>query len=130
MSKKKLIIAIVAFVAVIGILLGVYFITRPQPVDGMKNITVTVVHKDLSTKDFHCSTDAQYLGTVLLDEGIVEGEQGPYGLFIQSADGEQAVFENDGGWWCVYIGEESATTGTDQIVVTDGGVYRLVYTIG
>ena len=130
MNKKKLIISVIAFAAVIGIALGVYFATREQPVDGLKNITVTVVHKDGTSKEFPCETDAEYLGTVLLDENIVEGEQGSYGLYIQSADGEEAVFENDGGWWCIYIGEESATTGADQIALTDGGVYKLVYTIG
>ena len=45
-------------------------------------------------------------------------------------DGETADYNVDGGWWQVFIGEESATIGADGIAITDGGVYKLVYTIG
>jgi acetyl-CoA synthetase len=47
-----------------------------------------------------------------------------------TADGETADYSVDGGWWQVFIGEESATIGADGIAITDGGVYKLVYTIG
>lgn len=130
MKNKKLIIAIIALVAVVGILLGVYFGTRPETQEGGKAITVTVVHKDGTSKDFTYHTDEEYLGPVLLAEGLVEGEMGEFGLFIESVDGEAAVWETDGAYWGIYIGEEAAVTGADQIAITDGGVYKLVYTVG
>lgn len=130
MKNKKLIIAIIALVAVVGILLGVYFGTRPATVEGGKAITVTVVHKDGNSKDFSYHTDEEYLGPVLLAEGLVEGEMGEFGLFIKSVDGESAVWETDSAYWSIYVGEEPAVTGADQIVVTDGAVYKLVYTVG
>ena len=46
MKNKNLIIALIAFVAVVGLLAGVWFATREKPVEGSKEITVTVVHKD------------------------------------------------------------------------------------
>ena len=52
MKNKKLILTLVAFVAVIGILAGIYFATRPQTQQGSKTITVTVVHKDKTEKTF------------------------------------------------------------------------------
>ena len=55
---------------------------------------------------------------------------GEYGLYFDTADGETADYSVDGGWWQVFIGEESATIGADGIAITDGGVYKLVYTIG
>lgn len=130
MKNKKLIIAIVALVAVVGILLGVWFATRPDPEEGLKSFTVTVVHSDGSTRDFNLKSDAEYLGPVLLDEKIVEGEMGDYGLYIQSVDGEEAVWENDNAYWSIYEGDTPAVTGADAIVLTDGGVYKLVYTVG
>ena len=65
-KTTKIIIAAIALVLVAGIMLGVYFATRPQPEEGSKSITVTVVHKDGSEKDFPVKTDAEYLAQVLV----------------------------------------------------------------
>lgn len=130
MKNKKLRIALIALAAVVAIFLGVWMVTRPDPEAGMKSFTVTVVHADGTSKEFSYKSDAEYLGPVLLEEGLVEGEMGQYGLYIQKVDGEEAVWEAgaaSGAFWNVYIGQELAVTGADQIVLTDGGSYKLVY---
>lgn len=128
MKNKNILIAVVALVAVVGVLLGVYFATREKPVEGAKEITVTVVHSDGTEKDFVYRTDAEYLGEVLVSEGLVRNDQGAYGLYIQVVDGEQAIYEIDNAYWSLYIGEEMATTGADQTVIHDGDTFKLVYT--
>ena len=130
MKNKKLVIAIIAVVAVIAVLLGIYFATRPQTKAGGKEITVTVVHADGSSVDFTHATDQEYLGRAIVEMGLVEDNQGPYGLYIEEVDGERAVWEENGAYWCVMVGDEYAVTGADEIVIEDGGVYSLVYTIG
>ena len=130
MKNKKLIVAVIALVAVIAVMAGLFVATRPETVEGGKNITVTVVHKDGSEKVFEYATDAEYLGEVIVAEGLVNGEEGPYGLYFDTVDGEAAVWETDQAYWSILIGEEYATTGADGIVVTDGGEYSLVYTLG
>jgi hypothetical protein len=72
----------------------------------------------------------EYLSQVLLEEKLIQGEEGPYGLMISEVDGETADWNVDQGYWALYIGEDYATTGADGIVLTDGGEYSLVYTIG
>ncbi len=128
MKNKKLIITAAALLALVAVLLGVYFATRPQTSQGSKNYTVTVVHGDGSTKDFHYATEQKYLGPALLEAGLVEGEQGEYGLYIKTVDGEDAIYEVDGSYWSLYIGESYATTGVDQTPVHDGDSFRLVRT--
>ena len=130
MKNKKIVIAVVALVVVVGLLLGLYLSTRPETNAGGKSITVTVVHKDGSEKLFSYDTDEEYLGPVLLDQGLVVGEEGPYGLVISAVDGETASWEENQSYWALFIGDEYATTGADGVVVTDGGAYKLVYTIG
>lgn len=130
MNSKKLILAVVALVVVVAALLGVYLATRPETAEGAKTITVTVVHKDGTTKNFEYHTDEEFLGPVLLSEGLVVGENGPYGLMISTVDGETADYNVDQGWWQIFIGEESATTGADAIVINDGDTFKLVYTVG
>lgn len=130
MKNKKLVIAAAALAAVIVLLAGLFAVTRPDPVAGGKNITVTVVHGDGSERVFSYATDAEYLGEVIVAEGLVNGEEGPYGLYFDTVDGEQAVWEVDQAYWSILIGEEYATTGADGIALTDGGEYSLVYTLG
>ena len=93
-----------------------------------KEITVTVVHGNGESKNFTYQTDAEFLGTVLTEEGLVEGEMGQFGLYIKVVDGEKAIYEEDNAYWSLYIGEEIAPTGADSVAITDGGVYKLVYT--
>ena len=130
MKNKKLMIVAIALIACVAAMLGIFMATRPETTAGSKTITVTVVHKDGSEKVFTCKTEEEYLGKVLVDENIVVGSYGDFGLYFDTADGETADWNVDNGWWQVFVGEEAAITGADQIPITDGGTYKLVYTIG
>lgn len=125
--NKKMIIAIVALVAIIGILAGVYFATRPETQQGSKSITVIVVHKDGTEKTFSYRTDEEYLDKVLIHEGLLDGHDDQYGLVIDKVDGEAAIWETDNAYWSLYIGEEYATTGISTTPVYDGTTYKLIY---
>ena len=129
-NNKKIIIAAVALVAVIALMVGVWFATRPETSEGSKTFTVTVVHKDGTEKTFTYSTDDEYLGPVLMENGLLAGSQGPYGLMSESVDGETASWDADQSYWAFYVGEEYAVTGVDTTPVNDGDSFKLVYTIG
>ncbi|MBO5129108.1 MAG: DUF4430 domain-containing protein [Oscillospiraceae bacterium] len=130
MKNKKLILIAVAVIAVIAVLLGVYTATRPETAAGTKSFTVTVVHSDGTEKAFSYSTDEEFLGTVLLAEGLIAGEEGPYGLTVYTVDGEDAIWEESGAYWALFVGEEYGTTGVDTTPVYDGSSFKLVYTLG
>lgn len=130
MNNRRLIAVAVALVVMVAVILGIYLSTRPETAEGAKTITVMVVHADGSEKSVEYDTDEEYLGPVLLTEGLAEGEEGAYGLTIYTVDGETASWEENQSYWALFIGEDYATTGADGIVLTDGGVYKLVYTIG
>ena len=130
MKNKKTILGVVALVLIVALMAGIYLAARPETVAGGKAITVTVVHKDGTEKVFTYQTDEEFLGPVLEAEGLITGTMGQYGMMIDSVDGETADWNVDHGYWAIFIGEEYATTGADGIVVTDGGDYSLVYTIG
>ena len=129
-ANKKLAAACIAVVALVAIFVGVYVSTRPETHQGGKNIVVEVVHSDETSKEFTYSTDFEYLGEVLEAEGLVAFEEGAYGMFITTVDGEQAIYEEDGAYWALYQGEEYAAQGADQTVIEDGDQFALVYTIG
>ena len=130
MKNKKVWIAAIVLVLLVAVLAAVYFMNRPQTAAGAKEITLTVVHADGSEKQFRYRTDEEYLGSVLLAEGIVQGEDGPYGLTIYVVDGERADWNENQSYWALYIGQDYATTGADSTPVHDGDSFKLVYTIG
>ena len=130
MKNKKILIAAIVIVALIAVMAGVYFAAHPAVAEGAKTISVTVVHADGSEKQFQYHTDEEYLGPVLLAEGLAEGEDGPYGLTIYVVDGEKADWNENQSYWALYIGEEYAATGADSTPVKDGDSFKLVYTIG
>ncbi len=126
MKNKKLIIAVAAFIAVVALVAGVYFATRPEVSDGSKTITVTVVHSDNTEKVFTYQTDEQFLGALLVAEGLIQGENGMYTV----VDGETASWEKDQAYWSFLIGETYATEGMDTTAIADGDQFKLVYTLG
>ncbi len=128
-NKISLLISLVLALAICA--MGFLWIdSREETVAGGKAITITAVHSDGSSKEFAVTTAEEFLGPVLLSEEIVVGEMGPYGLVISAVDGEEASWEANQSYWALFEGEEYAMTGADGVVLTDGGVYKLVYTIG
>ena len=129
MKNKKTVLAVIALVAVIAIFAGVYFATRPEAAQGAKAITVTVVHADGSSKDFQYRTDAQMLGAFLEEKGLIDSQGADEGMF-HTVDDEKADWNVNQSYWAFYLGEDYAMTGIYDTPITDGAVYKLVYTLG
>jgi len=130
MKTKRLIIGLAVGLAVlIAVFAGVYFATRPKTHDGTKNISVTVVYKDKSDKDFEINTDADYLSDALLEQGLVtEEEHNGTGMYTV-IDGQKADYNVDQSWWCVTKGGEMTNVGMDELAISDGDKYEITYTI-
>ena len=84
-----------------------------------------VVVTDLNGQEttFHYTSDAQSVGEALLAEGLIQGEQGEYGLYVKTVNGLTLDWEKDGKFWAFYIDGEFAATGVDQTPITDGSTY-------
>ena len=131
MKNKKLlsIVAVVLFVALVACLATLANANKPKTAEGSKNITVEVVHKDGSEKVYTYSTDEEYLGKLLLDDGLITGSDSAYGLYVESVDGETADFSVDGSWWALYINGDFAQTGADSTPIYDGETYTWTYSV-
>ena len=57
---------------------------KKAPTEGQKTITVSVVDKDGASEEFTYQTDREFLGEVLQDEKLVEGEEGEFGPLSQA----------------------------------------------
>jgi len=129
-NKKTTIIAVAVLAALVAIFAIVAVATKPETDSGSKNVTVEVVMADGSSEEFNAKTDAEFLGTVLLDElKIVEGEMGDYGLYIKTVNGYTANDANQ-EWWCLTKGGEDVMTGADSTPIYDGDKFELTLKVG
>lgn len=128
-KNTKIIVAVVAIIAVIAGMLGIYFGTRPDTAEGTKKITVEVVYKDETSKEFKIKTEREFLGEALQDEELVEGEKGQYGLFITTVDGCTADSAKQ-EWWCITKDKGQVNTSADLTPIADGDHYELTLMTG
>ena len=84
-----------------------------------------VVVTDLNGQEttFHYTSDKESVGQALLAEGLIQGEQGDYGLYVKTVNGLTLDWEKDGKYWAFYIDGEYAPTGVDQTPITEGSTY-------
>ena len=123
MNRKTGILA--AALVILCVAAGILFqMNKPETITGAKNINVIVIHADQTENAFSYETDAEYLGEVLLENELAEGDITDYGLFISTVDGETADNSKQ-QWWCITKGGESVTTGADSLPIIDGDQFEL-----
>ena len=83
-KKTKIIMGLVAFVAVIAAFIVIYFNFREKPVEGSKEVVIKVVDNNKETTTYEVKTDAKYLKEAMDEaEGLeYSGTEGQYGLMI------------------------------------------------
>lgn len=99
----------------------------PEPTEKKTDFNVVIVHKDGTQKEMTLKIQEEFLGAALINAGVIEAEENRFGMHIKKADGEKAVFKEDGAYWAVYVGEEFAAKSTDLLPVEGGQTYKLVY---
>lgn len=101
--------------------------TEPVTVlgEGGKSFELTVVDKEGISHLYLIHTDEEFVGSALIAHELIEGEEGPYGLYIKSVLGQVLDYETDGMYWSFYVGGEYAMTGVDLTPVTEGEAYML-----
>jgi len=79
---------LVGFLCLLALFAGIWLTARPAVFGGDKTISVEVVHQDGSVREFTYHTDEEYLGDVLLREGLVVGSAGAPRVRTSRAPGE------------------------------------------
>ena len=57
------------------------------------------------------------------DEGLISGEEGQYGLYVNTVNGITLDYETDGMYWAFYVNDTMAPTGVDMTEIKPGEVY-------
>ena len=95
--------------------------------EGGTILTVGVKIED-KTVTFTLNTDADTVGAALLENGLIAGEEGAYGLYVKVVNGVTADYDIDQSYWAFWINGEYAMSGVDTTPIVAGEDYLLEYT--
>ena len=122
-SKKVSIISLIILVLLVAGSYTAYRFLAPKAMAGDKTITISIDHLQGEDKTLTIKTDADYLRGALEQEGLVEGTDSDFGLYITAIDGETAD-ESEQQWWGYTKSGEYVETGADQTVIEDGDSFE------
>ena len=95
-------------------------------------VSFKVIVTDLEGTEtaFEYTSSAASVGEALVAEGLVEGHESSYGLYIDAVNGIAADWDKDQTYWAFYINGEYATTGISDTPITADTTYGLTLTKG
>lgn len=94
--------------------------------EGAKTVVVEVKAEEKAVA-FTIKTDKNTVGEALSEHGLIEGEEGPYGLYVKKVNGILADYDVNQCYWAFNIDGETAMTGVDGTEITEGVTYQLEY---
>ena len=91
--------------------------------NGEVKFNFTVVDPLGEEKSFEITTDKATVGEALLEEGLIAGEDGPFGLYVKSVNGTTLDYDTDGMYWAFYGNGEYGMTGVAEAEIVEGATY-------
>ncbi len=92
--------------------------------EGKTTFVFAVTHLDGTKTTFDIRTDKTTVGEALSELGVIDGEQGDYGLYVKTVDNETLDYDKDGKYWAFYVNGEMAMQGVDMTEIAADTVYE------
>ena len=91
--------------------------------EGKNAFVFIAVDLDGNSTHFMIKTDKETVGEALLENELIAGEDGQYGLYVKTVNGITLDYDKDGKYWAFYEENAYANQGVDQTSIKEGGVY-------
>lgn len=101
-----------------------------SPVVNAVSFKVVVTDLEGNETAFEYTSSAASVGEALVAEGLIEGHESDYGLYIDTVNGITADWDKDQTYWAFYVDGEYATTGIDGTEIVADTTYGLTLTKG
>ncbi len=82
--------------------------------EGQHSFTFQVQMADGTAYHYTVHTDEETVGAALVDLGLIEGEEGSYGLYVTTVLGTTLDYDADGYWWALSENGTDASVGVGQ----------------
>lgn len=129
-AMNRMLSVVLCVVLIAALALNFAGCAKEDTTGGEKSFTFLVADLDGNEETFAITSAKKTVGEALTDEGLIAGEEGEYGLMVDTVNGITADWNADQTYWAFYIDGEYATTGVDQTDITDGTTYSMVLTKG
>jgi hypothetical protein len=132
-STKKIAISAIVLAVLIAAFALLYGQFSAKSTAGDKAIVIEVVDESGNSTEYDVDTDAEYLKDAMDDLAEADdsfsfsGKDGGYGLMVQVINDKQAIYEEDGAYWALYVNGEYGQYGVTEQPVTDGDTYTWTY---
>lgn len=94
--------------------------------NGAKTVIVEVKAED-KTVTFTVKTDKDTVGAALIEQGLISGDEGQFGLYVKVVNGITADYDVNQRYWAFYVDGELSMTGVDTTEINESSRYRLEY---
>ena len=94
--------------------------------EGATVFQFSVVDLEENKTFYEIHTDETSVGAALMKLGLIEGEEGPYGLYVMKVNGIEAIYEEDGSYWAFYEDGQYALTSADLTDINPDVAYSFV----
>ena len=132
--NSKALLSVISLVLVAAMALGFAGCSNDKPENpagsGEKTFVFKVVELDGTEETFNITTDAKTVGEALINEKLISGTEGQYGLMVDTVNGQKYDYSTDGVYWSFLINGEYAMTGVDGTEITEGATYSFAATKG
>ena len=140
-SKKLLVTLLVVLIAVMALIItGCTNNSQDEPTttepvqtteqtsaivkgEGKNAFVFIAVDLDGNSTHYMIKSDKETVGEALLENGLISGEDGQYGLYVKTVNGITLDYDKDGKYWAFYEENTYANQGVDSTPIKEGGVY-------
>lgn len=91
--------------------------------EGSRMFDFSVVDLEGNETWFEIHTDEETVGGALLAVELIEGDNGPYGLYVKTVNGITADYDKDKVYWAFYVNDEYGMSGVDTTAIKEGEIY-------
>ena len=137
MNRTRRFYQILSLVLLISLIaaMAISFVACDKQKDGgdevvTKTFTFVAKFADGTSKTHTVETTKKTVGDALIEKGLIAGEDGPYGLYVKTVDGQTLDYDTDGMYWAFYVGGKYANSGVEKTNIVDGETYSFEATAG
>ncbi len=91
--------------------------------EGNTGFLFTVTDQDGTQTAYEIHTNQTTVGAALQELSLIQGNAGPYGLYVTTVDGIAVDYNKDGKYWAFYADGSYSATAVDQTPIKEGMTY-------
>ena len=98
-------------------------VTTKELGEGKTQFDFSVVNAEGKETKFIINTDKKTVGEALIELGLIKGDEGAYGLYVKTVNGETLDYDKDGKYWAFYVDGQYASKGVELTEIEAGISY-------